>query len=235
MIRLDKFLCDCNIGTRSQVKDYIRLGQIKINNLIIKKSDTKLDENHDTVTFRDTPVTYRKYAYYMLNKPSGVVSATTDHSSDTVISLLKNVSDKDLFPVGRLDKDTTGLLLITNNGELAHNLLSPKKHVEKTYEVVIREPLSQEAVGLLESGVDIGDEMLTLPSYVKIMEEQRILLTIHEGRFHQVKRMLKAVGNEVISLKRIKFGSLKLDPSLRPGDFRELTAEEINNLLTANK
>ena len=235
MIRLDKFLCDCNIGSRSQVEDYIRLGQVKINNIIIKKTDTKLDENHDIVTFRGTPVSYRKYAYYMLNKPAGVVSATTDNTSDTVISLLKDVSDKDLFPVGRLDKDTTGLLFITNDGELAHNLLAPKKHVDKVYEVIIREPLSEHAVELLESGVDIGDETTTLPSKVQIMEEHLILLTIHEGRFHQVKRMLKAIGNEVISLKRIAFGSLKLDPSLEPGAFRELTEKEINHLLTENK
>ena len=230
MVRLDKFLCDCNIGTRSQIKDYIRLGHVCINGTVVKKADSKLDEINDKVTFRGEPCSFRKYAYYMLNKPKGVVSATTDNTADTVLSLLIGVKDKDLFPVGRLDKDTTGLLLITNDGALAHNLLSPKKHVEKTYLTGIRTPLTEAEIEQLESGVDIGEEEITLPARVRVVDQHSILLTIHEGRFHQVKRMLKAVGNEVVSLKRVSFGTLSLDDTLKPGAYRELTSEEILSL-----
>lgn len=231
MVRLDKFLCDCNVGTRSQVKDYIRSGLITVNRQIVKKADIKIEETKDLVTFRGEILTFREFAYYMLNKPQGVVSATVDHTADTVLALLKQAKEKDLFPVGRLDKDTTGLLLITNDGNLAHQLLSPKKHVDKTYLVGISKPLTSEEIQCLEKGVDIGDEALTMPAKVKIVTDFSIYLTIQEGRFHQVKRMLKAVGNEVISLKRISFGALKLDETLQPGEYRELTSEELNSLM----
>ena len=230
MVRLDKFLCDCNIGTRSQVKDFIRLGQITVNGQVVKKADSKVDENKDSVTFRGEVCGYRRFAYYMLHKPAGMVSATVDNTADTVISLLKNVKDKELFPVGRLDKDTTGLLLITNDGELAHRLLSPKKHVDKSYLTQIAKPLDEEAIRKLTEGIDIGDEEQTLPAKVQILDESSIILTIHEGRFHQVKRMLKAVDNEVLSLKRISFGPLTLPDELQPGEFRELTPKEVTAL-----
>ncbi len=233
MTRLDKYLCDCNAGTRSQVKDFIKYGQVTVNGIIVKKSDIKIDEANDIVTLRGEVCTCRKYAYYMLYKPAGVVSATNDNTADTVLSLLKGVKDKNLFPVGRLDKDTTGLLLITNDGELSHRMLSPKKHVDKTYLVGIRNPLTKEDKERLEQGVDIGDDKITLPAKVAFPapacteEQEQILLTIHEGRFHQVKRMLKAVGNEVITLKRVSFGPLTLDSSLSPGEYRELTMQEV--------
>ncbi len=227
MVRLDKFLCDCNKGSRNQVKDAIRAGQVTVNGMTEKKADCKINENADRITFQGQLCQYRKFAYYMLNKPQGVVSATLDNTADTVLSLLIGVEDKDLFPVGRLDKDTTGLLLITNDGELAHRMLSPKKHVNKTYLVSMREPLSTESVDKLERGVDIGDADLTLPALVEVLNDSEILLTIHEGRFHQVKRMLHAVGNEVVSLKRISFGPLSLDESLMTGAYRELTVEEV--------
>lgn len=230
MVRLDKFLCDCNIGTRSQVKDWIRHGQVIVNGVPAKKPEIKINEATDQVTFRGEPCVYKKYAYYLLNKPQGVVSATTDNTADTVLSLLKGVKEKDLFPVGRLDKDTTGLLLITNDGELAHRMLSPRKHVDKTYLVGIKTPLSQDDISRLETGVDIGEEQPTLPAKVQIMDEHRLLLTIHEGRFHQVKRMLQAVDNEVCTLQRISFGPLQLDSSLKEGDFRELTPQELEVL-----
>lgn len=230
MVRLDKFLCDCRIGTRSQVKDAIRQGLVSVNGSIIKKADIKIEENKDTVALRGQPLSYRRYAYYMLHKPAGVVSATMDNTAPTVLSLLKEVTDKDLFPAGRLDKDTTGLILLTNDGELAHRLLSPKKHVDKTYLVGLRMPLKEEDIHRLEAGVSIGEEELTLPARVQVLEDCLILLTIQEGRFHQVKRMLKAVDNEVISLKRISFGPLTLDESLAPGQYRELTDAEISAL-----
>ena len=163
----------------------------------------------------------------MLNKPAGVVSATRDHTCRTVTELLKDTGYTDLFPVGRLDKDTEGLLLMTDDGELAHQLLSPKKHVEKVYEVGLREALSGEDVRKLENGVDIGEGERTLPARVEIAEEMRIFLTITEGKFHQVKRMLQAVGNEVVSLRRIAMGGLKLDSRLASGEYRELSEEEI--------
>ena len=236
MVRLDKFLCDCNMGTRSQIKDYIRLGQVSVNGIIVKKPDLKIHENNDNVALRGESCTYKKYAYYMLHKPAGVVSATTDNTADTVLSLLTDVKDRNLFPVGRLDKDTTGLLLITNDGDLSHRMLSPKKHVDKTYLVGIRKPLSVEDKTRLEQGVDIGDEKLTLPAVVsfpaQVTEQStQILLTIHEGRFHQVKRMLKAVENEVVTLKRVSFGPLTLDACLEPGQYRELTRQEVETCM----
>lgn len=232
MVRLDKFLCDCNIGTRSQVKDYIRQGQVTVNDMVAKKADEKINEACDLVAIRGIPCNYRKYAYFMMNKPDGVVSATVDNTADTVLTLLKDVNDKNLFPVGRLDKDTTGLLLITNDGDLAHRMLSPKKHVDKTYLVGLSKPLTEEARCRLEQGVDIGDEEPTLPAKIIIPDADcetghRILLTIHEGRFHQVKRMLQAVGNAVVTLQRISFGPLSLDPHLAPGAYRELTQQEV--------
>ena len=232
MVRLDKFLCDCNMGTRSQIKDYIRQGLVSVNGIIVKKPELKIHESNDNVTLRGESCTFKKYAYYMLYKPAGVVSATTDNTADTVISLLADVKDKNLFPVGRLDKDTTGLLLITNDGDLSHHMLSPKKHVDKTYLVGIRNPLTLEDKTRLEQGVDIGDEKITLPAVVsfpnQVTEEcAQILLTIHEGRFHQVKRMLQAVDNEVVTLKRVSFGPLTLDVSLAPGQYRELNEQEV--------
>ena len=233
MVRLDKFLCDCNLGTRSQVKDWVRRGQVTVNGQTVKKSDVKIDEDADIVAFRGERCGYRRFAYYMLHKPAGVVSATVDNTADTVLSLLKGVKDKELFPVGRLDKDTTGLLLITNDGELAHKLLSPKKHVDKSYLTEIRAPLSEADILKLTEGVDIGEEALTLPARVQVLDVSHIILTIHEGKFHQVKRMLKAVDNEVLSLKRISFGPLQLDEDLAPGAFRELTQQEIASLQSA--
>jgi 16S rRNA pseudouridine516 synthase len=220
-----------NLGTRSQVKEYIKKGEVTVNSTVIKTPDYKIYENKDSIIFRGNKLTFEKYVYYMLNKPQGVVSATKDNTADTVLSLIKDdTNKKDLFPVGRLDKDTEGLLIITNDGELAHRLLSPKKHVDKTYLVGIRDVLLENQLKVLQCGVDIGDDKPTAPAKVEIVSEHEILLTIHEGRFHQVKRMLKAVDNEVISLKRIKFGNLSLDESLSAGESRRLTDMEVNLL-----
>ena len=227
MIRLDKFLCEMEIGTRSQVKEFIKKGMVSVNGEVIKKADFKFDENTAKVCVKEKELSYQKYFYYMLNKPAGVVSATTDNHDRTVLDLLKGASGKDLFPVGRLDKDTEGLLLITNDGELSHNLLSPKKHVDKTYLVEASKDITQEMIQQLEQGVDIGEEKLTLPAKVTFLEDKKIELTITEGKFHQVKRMLKAVENEVVYLKRLSMGSLKLDSNLALGEYRSLTEEEI--------
>lgn len=234
-MRLDKFLCDNNIGTRSQVKEYIKKGQVTVNGKPARKPETKVDEASDTVTFQGREVHYRKYAYYMLNKPDGVVSATNDNTAPTVVSLLAVPEQRDLFPVGRLDKDTTGLLLLTNDGALAHDLLSPKKHVDKTYLVKPEKHLSEEDIHRLESGLDIGDAKPTAPAKAELTENGELLLTIHEGRFHQVKRMLQALDNQVLALERVRFGPLSLDPSLPRGKYRALTEEEIKALTVAGK
>ena len=234
-MRLDKFLCDNNIGTRSQVKESIKKGQVTVNGQTVKKPETKVNEGTDTVTFQGREVHYRKYAYYMLNKPEGVVSATNDNTAPTVVSLLAVPEQRDLFPVGRLDKDTTGLLLLTNDGVLAHDLLSPKKHVDKTYLVKPEKQLSEEDIHRLESGLDIGDDKPTAPSKAELTENGELLLTIHEGRFHQVKRMLQALDNQVLALERGRFGPLSLDPSLPRGKYRALTEEEIEALTVAGK
>lgn len=230
MIRLDKFLCEMEVGTRSQVKDMIKKGLVSVDGEVIKKADYKFDETAVGVCVGEKKISYQKYYYYMLNKPAGVVSATTDSHDKTVLDLLEEAPGKDLFPVGRLDKDTEGLLLITNDGELGHNLLSPKKHVEKTYLVKTAEMVTPDMVQELEQGVDIGEEKLTLPARVKILNVKEIELTITEGKFHQVKRMLKAVGNEVTYLKRLSMGSLILDEELKLGEYRSLTDTELLEL-----
>ena len=230
MMRLDKFLTELEIGSRSEVKGYIKKGQVTVNGKTCKSNDEKIDEWNDCICFRGQELIYQKFRYYMLNKPLGVVTATRDDKEKTVMDLLNGVNKKDLAPVGRLDKDTEGLLLITNDGLLAHTLLSPKKHVDKTYRVGLLKEIKEEDMVLLEKGVDIGDEKITLPARAVMITPKEILLTIHEGRFHQVKRMLEAVNNKVVSLKRESFGSLKLDCRLESGGFRELTMDEIESL-----
>lgn len=230
MIRLDKFLSQMNIGTRTEVKSIIRKGKVYVNGEICKNPDTKFDENKAVVCYEGKEIAFEKYVYYMLNKPAGVVSATKDNLDKTVMDLLKDVPNKEVFPVGRLDKDTEGLLLLTNDGELAHNLLSPKKHVSKTYLVHTKDNITAEQLEMLKKGVDIGEDTLTLPAITEKINEKEMFLTIYEGKFHQVKRMLKAVGNEVVYLERKKMGELCLDESLKRGEYRKLTADELKLL-----
>lgn len=233
MMRLDKFLVSMEVGSRSQVKDLVKKGLITVNGSCCKSADMKIDETSDVITCKGEVLSYSSFYYYMLHKPQDVVTATQDNHDRTVMDLLPaSFRRKDLFPVGRLDKDTEGLLLITNDGELAHLLLSPRRHVDKTYLVKLQCPITQEALEALERGVDIGEERPTLPAKAAKLDEQTIELTIHEGKFHQVKRMLQAVNNEVIYLKRLTFGSLRLDETLAPGDCRVLTANEIEGLKT---
>lgn len=233
-MRLDKFLAEVNIGTRSQVKTAVRKGLITVNGEIVKQPEYKVNPDIDTVMYAGKVFHYEQYVYYMLHKPAGVVTATKDNVCKTVMDLLDTEGRKHLFPVGRLDKDTEGLLLITDDGGLAHELLSPAKHVDKTYLAHLEHPLSEKAKEMLESGVDIGDEKPTLPALVKDAAEQEncpaIYITIREGRFHQVKRMLEAVDNKVIYLKRLSMGNLHLDESLALGESRKLTQEEVARL-----
>ena len=230
MIRLDKYLCEMEIGTRSQVKELVKKGMVSVNGEIMKKADFKFDETSAKVCVKEKEVSYQKFYYYMLHKPAGVVSATIDHHDKTVLDILKDAPGKELFPVGRLDKDTEGLLLITNDGELSHNLLSPKKHVDKTYLVKTKVDITKEMVDALEKGVDIGEDKPTMPAKVEVLNATSMKLTIKEGKFHQIKRMLKAVENEVIYLKRLSMGSLRLDENLALGAYRSLTDAEIDDL-----
>ena len=230
-MRLDKYLVKCNIGSRSEVKTYIKKGFVKIGDETAKKPETDIDEINDQVFFKGEKLRFKEFVYIILNKPADVVTATTDNHDKTVMDLINPLPAKDLSPVGRLDKDTTGLLLITNNGELAHNLLSPQKHVDKTYLIKPDHALSEEDLKSFENGVDIGDDKPTLPATVSLNDDGTLLLTIHEGRFHQVKRMLEAVGNKVIELKRVSFGGLSLPDDLKEGDWRELTEDEIQKII----
>ncbi len=226
-MRLDKFLCDTAGFTRTEAKNAVKKGQIAVNGQVQKAADFKVKENTDTVTFQGKPLSYATFHYYMLHKPAGVITATEDKKESTVMDILREEKVKNLFPVGRLDKDTEGLLLITDDGELAHNLLSPKKHVDKEYLVKVRDSISEEDCRKLSEGVDIGDEKPTAPAKVERVAEKEILLTIREGRFHQVKRMLQAVGNEVLYLKRLSMGSLRLPKDLEKGAYRPLSEDEI--------
>ena len=231
-IRLDKFLADMGLGTRSEVKKEIHKGQVRVNGIPERSPEYKLDIQKDLVEVNGRQISYAQQEYYMLNKPAGVVSATEDKKDMTVLDLIQEKQRKDLFPVGRLDKDTEGLLLITNDGLLAHQLLSPKKHVKKTYFVRVENPVSPEDIKILEEGVDIGEEKRTLPAEISCLspEKNSLCLTIKEGKFHQIKRMFQAVDNKVLYLKRLSMGSLTLDETLAPGEYRPLTIEEIERL-----
>lgn len=231
MLRLDKFLCDANIGSRSQVKALLKKKAVKVNGEVIDKPDFKVKEGQDKVTFQGKEIEYRKYVYYMLNKPKGVVSATKDNLCQTAADLLRDSGYDDLFPVGRLDKDTEGLLIMTNDGGLAHRLLSPKNHVDKVYYVELDNRLTEEGRRLLEAGIDIGEGKPTLPAKAERITDTSLYLTLREGKYHQVKRMLKAVGCQVTYLKRIAMGGIQLDESLSCGCYRELTQEERKKIL----
>lgn len=233
LIRLDKYLADMGLGTRSQVKSEIKKGKININGVVIKDSNIKVNTDLDNVFYEGNPIVYEDFQYYMMNKPAGVVSATTDNHDKTVLDIICDKRKKDLFPVGRLDKDTEGLLIICNDGELSHNLLSPKKHVDKTYFVRIDNPVDDDKKRALCEGVYIEKDVKSQPAKLETINEHEYLLTIHEGKFHQVKKMFHAVGSEVIYLKRLSMGNLKLDESLKPGEYRQLTKEEIDILKTS--
>lgn len=238
-MRLDKFLCDCGIGTRSQVKNIVKRGSITVNGQPQTKADYKLNEQQDIVSYNGKILKYSPFVYYLFHKPAGVVSATQDNTCKTVIQSFgeayqqKNNEEapflKELFPVGRLDKDTEGLLLLTNDGELTHQLLSPRRHIDKTYYVQLQKELSAEDCNRLEAGITLED-FTTKPAKVECLSPLEINLTITEGKFHQVKRMLQAVDNQVLYLKRIAMGTLYLEDSLCKGDYRELTDSEIEAL-----
>ncbi|MCR5737068.1 MAG: rRNA pseudouridine synthase [Eubacterium sp.] len=230
-MRLDKYLTTMGIGSRSQVKEYIKKGKVKINGEILKEPEYHVDEENDIIEFQGINLEYSKFFYYMLHKPAGYLSAVKDDHCETVLDLL-DVTPKDgLFPVGRLDKDTEGLLLITNDGALSHELLSPRKHVDKKYYVELDGTLTQADVEQFQLGLDIGEKNLTKPAKLELLDDyQKAYITITEGKYHQVKRMFRSIGLTVTYLKRISMGSLVLDESLEKGAYRPLTEAEIEDL-----
>lgn len=232
--RLDKVLANMGYGSRKDVKKLVKDGIVKVNGNIIKDREMKVNPYEDEITIRGQVVNYREFIYLMMNKPQGLVSSTDDPLTRTVIDLL---SDQYLiykpFPVGRLDKDTEGLLLISNDGKLAHELLSPKKGVDKTYFAEVYGTVEEEHIEIFSKGISLDDGYLTLPAKLEILESgpiSKIHLTIQEGKYHQVKRMFEAIDMKVLFLKRISMGPLELDPSLEAGQYRELSNEEINLL-----
>ena len=225
-MRIDKFLADNSIGTRKEIKAFIKAGRGLANGEAVTDPGMHIDPAEDEISFDGRKLGYEKFHYYMLNKPAGTVSSTKEGTSVTVVELLAEEGVRNLSPVGRLDKDTEGLLLLTDDGELLHDLISPKKHVGKEYLVITEKPVSDDDMKKLEAGVDIGDDKPTLPAKA-VMKDDGLHLTITEGRFHQVKRMLEALGNKVTYLKRLKMGELALDPTLKEGEYRKLTTAEL--------
>ncbi|MBP1905900.1 16S rRNA pseudouridine516 synthase [Paenibacillus turicensis] len=240
--RIDKVLGNLGIGSRSEIKKMAKQGRITLNGKVVKDSGTQCDPECDHIQVDGSDIVYREFIYLMLHKPAGVISATEDKFDKTVLDL---ISPQDQvfspFPVGRLDKDTEGLLLLTNDGQLAHDLLSPRKHVPKIYEAKVVGALHPEHIELFKLGVTLDDGYVTMPAVLTILEQgdenqpSLISLTISEGKFHQVKRMFQAIGCEVVYLKRLAMGSLKLDETLPKGKYRELTEDELQQLRASNQ
>ena len=230
MIRLDKLLSHKGYGSRKEVKQFIRKGEVLVNGEIIKDDDFKVDSDKDEVIVFDENVNYQEKVYIMLYKPDGVVSATYDPYKRTVIDLVSEYASYKIFPVGRLDIDTEGLLLISNDGALCHQLLSPKSHVDKKYYVEFTGEFKEDHYKAFEKGITLDDGYVTLPGNIKLIGENKAEVTIHEGKFHQVKRMFLSLNMEVTYLKRISFGSLVLDESLKLGEYRLLSDKEVEDL-----
>lgn len=233
VMRLDRFLCETGFGTRSQVKAFLKKGLVTVNGETAKKPEQKIKETEDAVFCNGKRAVYAVFVYLMLHKTAGVVSATEDRRERTVLDLLDTEDRRKVFPVGRLDKDTEGLLLLTDDGELAHRLLSPKKHVDKVYFAEVEGQITEAHADRFREGLDIGEKELTLPAELEILKSgavSEVRVTIREGKFHQVKRMFEAVGCRVVYLKRLSMGTLTLDEKLAAGAYRNLTEEEITKL-----
>ena len=234
-VRLDKFLADAGAGTRSEVKKYIQKGQVQVNGKSVKKPELKVTKEDQVVMNGQEIHAAPEYVYYLFNKPAGCVSATEDFRDKTVLDYIEEKDRrKGLFPVGRLDKDTEGLLLLTDDGMLAHEILSPRKHVDKVYFAKVSGQFGENEIARFKEGLDIGNGERSKQARLQILkadvQESEVLITIMEGKFHQVKRMVKAVGSEVLYLKRLSMGSLKLDEELKLGEYRRLTKAELQEL-----
>lgn len=235
MERLDKVLSNLGYGSRKEIKQAIRKGLIEVNAELVKDNGMQVDPEADKIVVNGEEIFYRKYIYLMMNKPDGVVSATVDNRDETVIDLLEVEHQVfNPFPVGRLDKDTVGLLLLTNDGELNHRLISPKWKVDKIYYAKIDKKVTEEDIKKFKNGITLDDGYVCKEAKLEILEAtedgSEVMITIQEGKYHQVKRMFEAVGKTVVYLKRVEFGTLKLDEDLEEGEYRELTEEEINIL-----
>lgn len=232
--RLDKILASQNIGSRKEVGKIIKSGRVIINSDVIKLQDYKVDPKVDEIFIDNKKIEFKRHIYIMMNKPKGIISASNDKSQKTVIDLLPDkLKRRGLFPAGRLDKDTTGLLIITDDGDFAHRMLSPKKRIYKIYEAKLSSKIGSREINLFKSGVRLDDETVCLPADLKILthcDEPIVEVKICEGKFHQIKRMFKSVGTNVISLKRKQIGSLVLDKALEEGCSRELSENEIKNI-----
>ena len=225
-MRLDKYLAEMGAGTRKEIGKAVRAGRVTVNGQTAKNAAMQVTAE-DEVSMDGVSVEYEEYVYYMFNKPAGVISATEDARERTVLDLISERQGKGLFPVGRLDRDTEGLLLITNDGGLAHRLLSPRHHVDKVYYARLDGPVGEAEKALFAQGLKVDETLTALPAELEILEPAtEVRVTIREGKFHQVKRMFEAVGREVLYLKRLSMGPLVLDESLPKGDYRRLTAEE---------
>lgn len=233
-IRLDKYISQALGLTRQEAKQVLKKGLITAEGKSFTKGDEKIDPNNIQLGYNGKPIQYEEFVYYMLNKPQNVVSATNDNLHQTVVELINDPIHKEIFPVGRLDIDTEGLLLITDDGNLSHQLTAPSKHVDKVYYTRVTGKLLEEEIVRFKQGIDIGEKHLTKPAKLEILaaneEESEAKITISEGKFHQVKRMFHTCGHEVTYLKRVQMGSLILDDSLKPGEYRTLTKEEISLL-----
>lgn len=231
-MRLDKFLSDMGVGSRSELKRSIRKGLVTVNGQVQKDPGADVDTTSE-ISFDGNPVLYQSFEYYMMNKPAGVISASEDKRQKTVLDLMDSRKRKDLFPAGRLDRDTEGLLLITNDGQLAHRLLSPKHHVDKCYFVRVSGTLGEADVQRFADGIPYDEALTAMPAKLRILESgtdfSTAETTIQEGKFHQIKKMFAALGSgrEVVYLKRLSMGPLTLDPDLAPGEYRALTEEEL--------
>ncbi|MPM55139.1 Ribosomal large subunit pseudouridine synthase B [bioreactor metagenome] len=235
MERLDKILANLGYGSRKEVKALCRKGEVVVDGNPVKDSAEKVDPVNSTIEVKGEKINYRKFIYLMMNKPSGVVSATFDNHDETVIDLLDpEYQVFEPFPIGRLDKDTVGLLLITNDGELNHKLIAPKNHVDKVYYAEINKPVEESDIEKFKKGITLDDGYLCMPAKLEVISSDEngssVHVTIQEGKFHQVKRMFEAVDKSVVYLRRISFGPLKLDETVEEGNFRELTEEEIELL-----
>ncbi len=231
-MRLDKYLSDMNVGTRTEIKKAVRQGQVSVDGVTVKNPGLSVNET-SSVCYRGKEIVYEIFSYYMLNKPAGVITATEDRYQKTVLDLLPEDRRKDLSPVGRLDKDTEGLLLITNDGNMNHRLLTPRHHVDKRYFARIKGAVNEGDVRAFADGVRLDDGMLCLPARLDIKkcgDISEIEVVIQEGKFHQIKRMFESTGKQVIYLKRLSMGPLVLDPALAPGEWRKLTPREIASL-----
>lgn len=234
-MRIDKFLSNMGLGSRKEVKEFIKKGLIKVNGLVISKGTEKIDPDKDQVSFDNSLIEYERYSYLMLNKPQGYISATQAYGEKTVIDLLEEkYKNRGIFPAGRLDKDTEGLIFLTNDGRLAHNLLSPKKAVVKKYYAKVDRPLENKDIQKFETGIYLDTEQyLTLPAKLEIISDYECFVYIEEGKYHQVKRMLASCGKNVTYLKRLSIGPLILDEGLELGQYRKLTGDEISSLRSA--